>query len=208
MKEEKYSNLVFQSLSHDLKTPIAVIKSHMEALNDKMISNKEFFRVLETQINTLEFKVHSLLYINKLDYLTDKENYQNSTIDIKPIIENSILKFKYIRPDIIYKTNIVDNTIFRGTYDAWETIIDNMFNNFIRYAQTEVKITVKNKEVILYNDGPSIDESILNSGFSPYKKGVNGLFGLGLSTVSRVLNMLGYEISVKNVKNGVRFQIK
>ena len=34
-------------------------------------------------------------------------------------------------------------TIFNGTSDMWETIIDNLLNNFMRYASNQIKITIK-----------------------------------------------------------------
>ena len=90
----------------------------------------------------------------------------------------------------------------------WEAITDNLLNNFIRYAKKEIKITIKNNKIIFYNDGEKIDPKILSSIFTPYKKGINGQFGLGLSIVKNTLALLGYEISVKNEKKGVSFIIK
>ena len=90
----------------------------------------------------------------------------------------------------------------------WETIIDNILNNFMRYAVKEVKITIKDKSISFYNDGENIDENILNDIFSPYKKGIKGEFGLGLSIVKKTIKLFGYEISVKNEKKGVTFIIK
>ena len=36
-------------------------------------------------------------------------------------------------------------------------------NNFMRYTKNEIRITVKNKKIILFNDGDSIDKNILNN---------------------------------------------
>ena len=69
----------------------------------------------------------------------------------------------------------------------------------------KIKITIKNKKITLFNDGNKIDEKILNNIFTPYKKGLNGMFGLGLSIVKKTLQLLKYDISVNNVKNGVNF---
>ena len=78
----------------------------------------------------------------------------------------------------------------------------------MRYAKKEIKITVKNKKITFYNDGENIDEYILNNIFTPYEKGLNGMFGLGLSIVRKTLNLLDYDITAKNEKNGVNFVIK
>ena len=48
---------------------------------------------------------------------------------------------------------------------------------------------------------------VLNNIFTPYEKGVNGVFGLGLSIVKKTLHFLNYDISIENVKNGVKFTI-
>ena len=99
------------------------------------------------------------------------------------------------------------NTIFRGSSDMWEAIIDNILNNFMRYAKKKVKITVKKQKIILYNDGENIDENVLNNIFTPYEKGLKGIFGLGLSIVKKTLHLLNYDIIIENVKNGVKFTI-
>ena len=89
----------------------------------------------------------------------------------------------------------------------WEAIIDNILNNFIRYAKKEIKIIVKNNKIVFFNDGENIDENVLNNIFTPYEKGVKGVFGLGLSIVKKTLHLLNYDISIENVKNGVKFTI-
>ena len=89
----------------------------------------------------------------------------------------------------------------------WEAIIDNILNNFMRYANKKVSITIKNNKIILFNDGLPIDEKLLNNIFTPYEKGINGVFGLGLSIVKKTLHLLNYDITIENVKNGVKFTI-
>ena len=112
------------------------------------------------------------------------------------------------RPDVNFKINIdTKNTVFRGSKDMWEAIIDNIMGNFIRYANKEISITLKNNKIIFYNDGPNIDNNILNNIFTPYEKGINGIFGLGLSIVKKTLQLLDYDIFVKNEKKGIKFII-
>ena len=206
-KQEEYKNQMYQNISHDFKTPLTVIKSHMEAIEDGIMDPQTGGSIIKEQINKLEIKVHSLLYLNKLVYLKDIEK-KDEKIDIKPIIESSVEKFKIQRPDVNFTINISGKTIFNGTLDMWEAIIDNLLNNFMRYALKEIKITIKNNKSTLYNDGPHIDPNILNNIFTPYKKGIKGQFGLGLSIVKKTLNLLGYEITVNNEKKGICFIIK
>lgn len=208
-EQEEYKNTMYQNISHDFKTPLTVIKSYMEAEEDKMIERDEANRVIKEQIAKLEQKVHSLLYLNKLNYIKDLKMHSNKKIDITPLLKASIKKFKYQKPDIKWEIFIHDKTTsYRGSYDMWEAIIDNLLSNFMRYVESEIKITIKNNKITFYNDGPNIDASVLNDIFTPYKKGINGQFGYGLSIVKKTIELFGYEITVKNEKKGVTFMIK
>ena len=206
-KQEEYKNQMYQNISHDFKTPITVIKSHIEAIEDGIMDPKTGGAIIKEQTDKLEQKVHSLLYLNKLTYLKDLEK-SDEKINIRSIVESSVEKFKIQRPEVDFIINASGKMMFNGTHDMWEAIIDNLLNNFVRYALKEIKITIKNNKIIFYNDGPHIDINILNNIFTPYKKGIKGQFGLGLSIVKKTLNLLGYEINVVNEKKGVSFIIK
>ncbi len=208
-KAEEYKNQMYQNISHDFKTPLTVIKSYIEAIEDGVEDEKNGLKIIKQEIQKLEIKVHSLLYLNKLTYIKDMENYKSGDINIVDVLEPSVKKFKITRPDIKWQIDIMDKkTTFKGSQDMWEAIIDNILSNFIRYAEKEVKITVKSHKITLYNDGPNIDETILNDMFTPYKKGIKGQFGLGLSIVQKTLSLLGYEVTAKNERKGLSFIIK
>ena len=207
-EKEEYKNQMYQNISHDFKTPITVMKSYMEAYRDGVESESKTMEVMSEQLNKLEIKVHSLLYLNKLNYFQDKKDNLNEQYDVSKIVYAAVDKFKVSRPDVEFVLDIdKKDTIYRGSADMWEAIIDNILNNFMRYAKKKVKITIKNKKIVLYNDGENIDENVLNNIFTPYEKGVKGVFGLGLSIVKKTLHFLDYDISIENVKNGVKFTI-
>lgn len=207
--QEEYRNQMYQNISHDFKTPLTVIKSYIEAIEDNALDINEGLKVIDEQTNKLEEKVHSLLYLNKLDYIKDLENKNLEEIDIEGIIKSSIEKFKFRRKDLYFSYSITKASKFYGTYDFWETIVDNILNNFLRYAKKEIKITVNKNKIIFYNDGQHIDDNLLDSLFVPFRKGMKGEFGLGLSIVKKTLNYMSYDIDVKNnKKGGVSFIIK
>ena len=208
-EQEEYKNQMYQNISHDFKTPITVMKSYIEAAEDGIETKEKTLEIVKEQLNKLEIKVHSLLYLNKLNYIQDQKDFLKVQYDVSKTIYAAVEKFQVSRPDVEFIVDIdKKNTIFRGSSDMWEAIIDNILNNFTRYAVKQIKITVKNNKIILYNDGPNIDENVLNNIFTPYEKGVKGVFGLGLSIVKKTLHFLNYDISIENVKNGVKFIIK
>lgn len=207
-EEEEYKNQMYQNISHDFKTPITVMKSYIEAFEDGVITDKEAVKVSKEQLSKLEGKVHSLLYLNKLNYFKDKKDIIKERCDVSKVVFDSVDKFSLVRNDVKFTLDIDEkNTIFKGSSEMWEAIIDNILNNFIRYANKEIKITIKNNKIILFNDGPNIDKDVLNNIFFPFEKGVNGVFGLGLSIVKKTLTFLNYDINIQNTKNGVKFII-
>lgn len=205
--QEEYKNQTYQSISHDLKTPITVMKSYIEAIEDGITDLPTGGAVIKDQIYKLENKVHSLLYLNKISYLKDHIDYTDSEVDVSPIIESSLEKFRYQKPQIEWEVKIKENPMFTGTFDLWEAIVDNLLNNFIRYADKKIRIVVKKDTIIFYNDGPNIESNLLKDLFNPYKKGIHGKFGLGLSIIEKSLCLMGYSIFAKNERKGVTFTI-
>lgn len=207
-EQEEYRNQLYQSISHDFKTPISVIKSYIEAAYDGVESENKALNVIEEQTNKLESKVFSLLYLNKIKYIRDTKTYQEKEVDVSEVVKESIEKFKYKNKNITWELKIETDTIFHGTYDMWEAIVDNMFNNFLRYAETKIKVSFVGNKIIFYNDGPKIETDVLHDIFAPYKKGVKGQFGLGLSIIKQSVALFGYDIYIKNERRGVSFIIK
>ncbi len=205
--QEEYRNQMYQNISHDFKTPLTVIKSYIEAYNDKIEDANTVIDVISEQTEKLELKVHSLLYLNKLDYLKENKNVVYELVDIKKIIDTAIKEFKFRRKDVKFVVSYDKFSKFYGTYDYFETVIDNILANFMRYAKSTIKITIKNNRLTLYNDGPNIEDTLLEGIFTPFRKGIKGEFGLGLSIVKKTLLLMNYDIKVKNEKKGVSFVI-
>ena len=109
--------------------------------------------------------------------------------------------------EIDFITEIYKKSKYYGTNEHWETIFDNLLGNFMRYAKKTIKITAKQNKLILYNDGENIDKNLLEGIFTPFRKGIKGEFGLGLSIVKKTLNIMDYDIIIRNEKKGVSFII-
>ena len=207
INQEEYRNQMYQNISHDFKTPLTVIKSYIEAVEDKVEDEATALKVIKEQTSKLEQKVHSLLYLNKLDYLKDSKNIELVPVDMEEIIKTEVEKFKFYRKELNFIVEYDKKSQFVGTVENWETILDNLLGNFIRYATTTIKITAKQNKLILYNDGDNISNDYLEGIFTPFRKGIKGQFGLGLSIVKKTLNIMNYDITINNEKKGVSFII-
>lgn len=209
-QKDEYKNMMFQNLSHELKTPISVIQSYIEGVQDEVIEKDEAIKIIAEETTSLAHQVNTILQINKIDYLKDSKKYLGSKTDLKKVIPEVIEKHKLIKQDLSFIFNFEGNEdcIFTGTEEMWKAVIDNILGNFIRYAKSEIYINISNKTIILKNDGEKIREDILKKIFLPYVKDKGGQSGLGLSIVKKIVNIFGYDITAKNTENGVEFEIK
>lgn len=205
MKNEEYKNELYQNFSHDFKTPLSIIKSYTEAREDNMCTYEEYMKVIKEQLVDLERRVRSLLYLNKLDYLSNY-NREIKEVDISKLVKEEIKKFKYLNREISIKYS-TDNSKIYGNYELLEGVFDNILTNSYRYANKIISITIKNGKIIIYNDGEHIKEDIIDYMFTPFRKGIKGDFGLGLSIVKKSLKLINYNIYAVNEKVGVSFII-
>ena len=200
---ENIKQEMLQNISHDFKTPIAVIRSYAEAISDGVSDPKEA-KIVIKQADILNQKVKQLLELNKLEYLKDPSTFE--TIRIKDLIKNIIHQQKY-RTQIKIKTELDDSTYF-ATKENLITVFSNILDNALRYAKNEIKITLSNKKLTFYNDGESISDKFIEQLFKPYEKGSKGQFGLGMSIVQKTCEHFNLQLSVRNVNPGVEFIIE
>ncbi len=203
-QNERTKQEMFQNLSHDFKTPIAVIKSYAEAIEDEIVSIKEA-KIITEQTNKLEQKVNRLLQYNKLEYIDTTKPLEE--VRMKSVIQKVLADHKFLLKDIELICDL-DNSIFYGFKENYITIISNIIDNATRYVKTKIIITMKDERITIYNDGDPIDEKYVQNLFKPYEKGSEGQFGLGMSIVQKTVNRFGYRLGVKNINDGVMFIIE
>lgn len=200
---EKSKQEMLQNISHDFKTPIAVIQSYAEAISDGISDIKEA-EVIIKQAEMLNQKVRQLLELNKLEYLKDPSEFED--IRVKDVILNIVNNQKY-RTNIQFSTELDDSTYY-GVKENFYTAFSNIIDNALRYAQSKIVITLKNKKLTFFNDGEPISENFIDHVFKPYEKGQKGQFGLGMSIVQKTCAHFNLLLKVENVSNGVLFIIE
>lgn len=208
-KQEKTKEDMIHNISHDLKTPIATIKSYGESIKDGIYpygTVEKSVDVIIENAERLEKKVHSLLYMNRVEYLISQENGEKS-INMKEVIQFVVQNIRFIKPEIEIIT-ILDEIVFDGSEEPWRIVIENILENALRYAQTKIIIRLNESEGLsIYNDGSQMEEDRIQTLFKPYEKGAGGKFGLGLSIVSKIVHAYGYQICGENAQGGVIFKI-
>lgn len=202
-KQEKIKEEMIHNISHDLKTPIATIKSYGESIKDGIYPYDTLEKSVDVIIDNatrLEKKVHSLLFMNRVEYILSQDQ-DDVMSNMKDVIHKVVLNIKVIRPEIAIET-ILQDSMFRGNEEAWRVCVENILENAVRYAQTQIVITLDSDQLSIYNDGPEIDEERLPTLFKPYEMGEGGQFGLGLSIVHKVVVANHYKVVAENVETG------
>ncbi|MDM8196751.1 HAMP domain-containing sensor histidine kinase [Massilimicrobiota timonensis] len=205
-KQESIKEEMIHNISHDLKTPIALIQTYAQSIKDDVYpygDKDSSIDIILENADRLEHKVKSFLYLNRLDYLQGEDN-EIGSFAIQDLIEKIVLQMDFMKPDLHLETELED-VQFDGDEEHWRVAIENIIENASRYAKSVIKITLKEDYLEIYNDGENIDETTLPYLFDPYVKGVKGQFGLGLSIVSKISSMFQYSVTAKNHDVGVSF---
>ncbi|MBE0700214.1 MAG: HAMP domain-containing histidine kinase [Acholeplasmataceae bacterium] len=200
---EKTKQEMLQNLSHDFKTPIAVIQSYAEAISDG-VSDKSEASIIIKQAEVLNQKVKQLLELNRLEYLRSQNEFES--IKIKGVITNIVNNQKY-RTNIKVITDL-DDSVYFGIQENFYTAFNNIYDNALRYAKTKIVITLKHKKLTFFNDGEPISDKFIEQLFRPYEKGQKGQFGLGMSIVQKTVTHFNLTLKVENIDDGVLFTIE
>lgn len=203
VESENVKKEMLQNISHDFKTPIAVIKSYAEAQQDGM-TDEESSKIIITQAEILKNKVNRLLQYNSLEYLKKDKEFED--VDMNSVINDVITGYKF-QTNLEIELDLKEDIYFKGYRENFTTVVDNIIDNARRYAKTKIKIVLRKDRLRIYNDGEHIDEQFLNGVFKPYEKGSKGEFGLGMSIVKKTVEFFGMKLIVKNEQIGVSFII-
>ena len=216
MRKEFLSNV-----SHELKTPIALIQGYAEGLkegiNDDAESREFYCDVIMDESAKMNTMVKKLLTLNQLEFGNEVVNMER--FDITALIKNYIAS-----SDILLKQKGI--TVRMEDYEpvyVWgdefrvEEVFMNYFTNAINYALREkvidVKILCKDKKVrvSVFNTGNPIPEESLEHLWEKFYKVDKartreyGGSGIGLSIVKAIMESMNQQYGVENYDNGVEF---
>lgn len=206
-EQEKIKTEMIHNISHDLKTPISVIKTYSQSVKDDIYpygDKESSMDIIIENAERLEHKVKYFLYLNRLDYI-QSEKKEVKPFEIKETIEKVVQQLSLVHPHLKIETSLEDVS-FLGEEEHWRVAIENIVENASRYAKTLIKITLKENDLEIFNDGEPIDKDKMEYLFKPYVRGVKGQFGLGLSIVEKTATMYGYQVNAYNLENGVSFR--
>ncbi|MBR3614430.1 MAG: GHKL domain-containing protein [Clostridia bacterium] len=213
-------------VSHELKTPIALIQGYAEGLVENVTTDDEsrkfYTEVILDEANKMDKLVKRLLELMKLEY--EDRKFNDEKFDIVELINSVVKNSKVVLTE--QKINVdfsEESPIYVFADDFYiEQVITNYFTNAIKNVEEvdkvkEIKITIKKSKetgkyrVSVFNTGKKIDEENLNRIWTRFYKvdtartRSKGGTGIGLALVKAIMTKYNNAYGVKNKKNGVEF---
>lgn len=211
-KTGKLQRDLLANVTHDLKTPLTMIKAYAEMIKDISGDNKEK-REKHTQIiidesDRLTLLVNDILNLSKLQ--SQAESFEMASFNLSELVKTVIYRFDTAMKENGYNIidNIEDDVFVKGDEKKIEEVIYNLIGNAINYTgddkMVKVFLTLENKHAKLeiLDSGKGIDKDKIETIWEKYyrysethKRAVKGT-GLGLSIVKAILDGHNLEYGV------------
>lgn len=185
--------------SHELKTPLTIIKGYFELLEkSKYDSNKiqTYNSRIQSEIVRMQEIINNLLLIAELD---DPLTQEPTVANISELLEKYVVDLKNLHPDRQVKIKI-DKNIFVQTSEYYlDQLLSNLFSNLVRYTPAnsivEIELERKSKKVILILEdaGTGLPDYFYSSGiqafnrFDKSRSRESGGSGLGMTIIHKIV---------------------
>lgn len=213
-------------VSHELKTPIALIQGYAEGLAENVNTDEEsrkfYAEVILDETNKMDKLVKQLLELMKLEY--GKRQFNNAEFDLKELMSEAIRKYTVLLEENNIQIEFDSETSIPVIADEFyiEQVLTNYITNAIKNAkevnnkklikiENEIKVEQNKVRIKIFNTGDNIDEENLRRIWNRFYKGdvsrnrQDGGSGIGLSLVKAIMNNYNNKYGVINKENGVEF---
>lgn len=208
----------FAAASHELKTPITILKGQIESMILEIGSYKDTKKMLpETlkEVENMENLVKEILAISKIemDGLAGKSEPVSVSHVLSKVSEN--LSPLALSCGITYHWEVLEDSMVSGNRSLLEKAVHNIINNAIRHSPkgAEVSVLLTEQKLIVTNTGTVIPKEELPVLFTPFyrveksRNKATGGSGLGLYLVKAILELHELRYEIKNTDQGVMFTI-
>ena len=208
LKEQSQLQIDFvNNASHELKTPIFVIKGYVDMLNEWGKDDKEVLDegliVLKKEIQNMQELTEKLLFLAKSKNLVVEKNNINLDNALKEVIDN--LSFAYPKQKINYTSSEI---FIESDIALLKLLFKNLVENAIKYGKDNpINIELKKEKkvkVIIEDFGVGISEKALPHIFERFYREDEARnreiksYGLGLSIVKEIIALLNIDIQIES----------
>ncbi len=208
-------------MTHELKTPLAVISSQVEMLEyvSEPEQQKQYIDSVKEEVERISGMVGNMLDISVVEH--QMEHMMQDCLDMREIMEYTAMKYEGIisKKQVRLETFFDDGCIVRGDREYIEQALNNFMMNALEHTpmQGSIRMTLKKHKGVVraavYNEGsqiPQKDQEQLWDGYYRNEQDQSSdstmpHAGLGLSIARNAVWMHGGTCGVKNTDRGVEF---
>ncbi len=221
-KTDELRRDLMANVSHDLKTPLTMIKAYAEMSTDLHANNKdkqkEDMEIIASEVDRLTVLVNDILTLSKMQ--SNIESLEIEEFDLINLVNDILGQYTVLKETEDYIFNFehdIDKIMIKADKKKMGQVIYNLVNNAINYTGNDKTITIRISDnngylVEIIDTGKGIKDEDLPYIWDKYyknkKKHKRNLVGtgLGLSIVKNILELHGYEHGVKsNASKGTIF---
>lgn len=213
IRQDEAQQNFLHHVSHQLKTPVMVIRSFTQSIRDGIFPRGDLhstLQVIDEESERLEKRIRNLLYLNKLDYLAG-HSLRQEDVPLDTLISDIVERFRWRRGDLEWSVSLVPVTV-EGDGEQLRIALENILDNQVRCAGSRVTVTLdsdsRRVQLHIWNDGPQIGPEVMDKLFQKFYTGYNGEFGLGLAIVQRIAALHNGSVSARNEYSGVSFYLE
>jgi len=214
-KLKRYDNeqkTFFQNVSHELKTPLMTIRCNAEGIERHVMPPDKSSRVIINETDLLGELIDDLLYISKMDTITDSDVLMEC--DLRELLSNSAERHKTLamQKSIVFEYHFSKAPVMKAVSEkSMQRVFNNLISNAVRHAQSKIILSCRTGEdhqaiISVWDDGAGISQEDLPHIFERFYKTKQGGHGIGLSIVKSVVDKLGGHIYVRT-DNGTEFSL-
>ncbi|MCI8668087.1 MAG: HAMP domain-containing histidine kinase [Lachnospiraceae bacterium] len=212
----------FAAVSHELKTPLTILKGQIENMmlgyGDYQNHEKYLPEALKAT-EDIECLVKEIITISKMESMDLEDTLQE--VSLKQTINDTIQAILPLAQDkdIQIHQNISTDMVLSINLGLWNKALSNIVGNAVRHSPCgkDVFITLQSSEtrnaLVIENTGVIIPETDLSHMFTPFYRAdksrnkATGGSGLGLYIVKTILDLHGMTYCIKNTEQGVAFSL-
>ncbi len=217
-KQEKQRRAFFAAVSHELKTPITILKGQVESMIYGIGDYKNKEKHLPVTLETVERMENLLKEILTVSRLTaDGFQLSKRSIDLSLLVRECLDTYEPLasKKKIAIHSAALEPAALSLDRKLFEKVISNVLSNAILYSPEGETVTVTLTEKILTveNSGVQIPEKKMPDLFAPLtrveesRNKQSGGSGLGLYIVKTILDLHGLPYQIQNTERGVCFTI-
>lgn len=200
-------------ISHELKTPLSIIRAYSEGLIDNASRREKYLKVIIDETAKMDALILDMLEDSKLEIGAEHTDLREC--DLSDFARNVISKFRELctSSNITLVENISGSAVIRRfDRDLLEQVVSNFMLNAVRYAENKsITVTVNEDIFSVENFGEHIAEDELEKIWDKFycvgksTAHFTGGTGLGLSIARKILMLHNADFGAKNTENGVMF---